>query len=360
MIKINDKTGCVGCSACVNRCPVHCITMLEDEEGFLYPEVIAERCINCGLCEKACPVLNIPEHQSVLTVYGCKNNDKEIRLTSSSGGMFTVLAEHILAKGGMVFGAAFDEKWQVHHIAVHDSTELKKIRGSKYVQSFIGCTYNEAEKLLKKGSYVLYSGTPCQIAGLKRFLGKEYDNLYTVDVVCHGIPSPMIYRKQLAEAEAVTGSAIKLVCFRDKQDGWKRGHLVFQTATGVISKSKQESPYMRLFLAGVSVRPSCPQCHYNNQHSSADLTIADYWGVDKQFPYYDDDQGVTLVLVNNEKGQQLFENIKSRISYIETDFDKGSRYNYAITKRTAAHPRREEFFANNDKHTLDEWADLLL
>ena len=360
MIKITDKAGCVGCGACVNRCPVHCIAMLEDEEGFLYPEVLAERCINCGLCDKVCPVLNLPEQQPVLAVYGCKNNDDEVRFTSSSGGTFTAIAEDILARGGVAFGAAFDEEWQVHHIAVHNSMELKKLRGSKYVQSSIGGTYSEAEKLLKQGVCVLYSGTPCQIAGLKGFLGREYDNLYTVDVVCHGIPSPLIYRKQLAEVEAATGTSIQEVRFRDKNDGWKGGRLIFQTESGAVNKNMRESPYMKLFLSGLSVRPSCPECHYNNQHSSADLTIADYWGVNKQFPEYDDDKGVTLVMVNNEKGQELFENIKSQINYIVTDFSKGAQYNYAITKRTEVHPRRKEFFADHDKHTLEEWAELLL
>lgn len=199
MISINDKKDCCGCAACVQRCPKQCITLHEDNEGFLYPQVDESLCIDCGLCEKVCPVINQADERTPLGVYAAKNPNESVRMQSSSGGVFTMLAERIIDEDGVVFGACFDERWEVVHSYVETKEALAKFRGSKYVQSKIGSTYQQVEGFLKSGRKVLFSGTPCQIAGLKKYLRKEYDNLLAVDFICHGVPSPGVFRTYLQE-----------------------------------------------------------------------------------------------------------------------------------------------------------------
>ena len=201
---------CCGCAACEQRCPTSCIVMREDEEGFLYPQTDTSKCIDCGLCEKVCPVLNQGEKRKPLHVYAAKNTKTRIRLQSSSGGIFTHIAEQIIQKNGVVFGARFDENWAVEHACTETLEGLAAMRGSKYVQSRIGRTYRQAKEFLESGRPVLFSGTPCQIRGLKLFLAKEYENLLTVDLVCHGVPSPEIWRQYLHEIIATGGADIQI------------------------------------------------------------------------------------------------------------------------------------------------------
>lgn len=360
MIDFADKAGCCGCSACASICPHGCIALRPDAEGFLYPEVNEEACVDCGLCEQICPLLHKPEQHELLAVYGAKNKNDVVRFTSSSGGIFTLLAEAVLTKNGVVFGAALDENLQVRHISVEDAEGLVCLRGSKYVQSEIAGCFAEARGLLRAGRQVLFSGTPCQIAGFKGYLVKDYPNLLTVDVVCHGVPSPEVYRKHLAELAAQAGEPVRQVRFRDKEKGWKRGETLFLTEHQRMGASKRKETYMRLFLNNISIRPSCGQCAFNNKHSLADITIADYWGVDKQFPDFDDDKGVTLVIVNTAKGAALLECVKPNAEFLTTDFAKGAQYNQAVAKSLPLHPLREFFFANLDKYTLAELAAKLL
>ena len=205
MIDIIDKTLCCGCAACVQRCPKQCITLHEDHEGFLYPKVDTETCIDCGLCEKVCPILNEGNKREPLKVYAAINKDEKIRLESSSGGIFTMLAEQTIGEGGVVFGARFDENWQVRLDYTETIEGIAAFRGSKYVQARTENIYQQAEKFLKEGRKVLFTGTPCQIAGLKKFLRKEYANLLAVDFVCHGVPSPKVWAKYLQELLASKG-----------------------------------------------------------------------------------------------------------------------------------------------------------
>ena len=234
MIHITEKFYCCGCMACVSVCPKQCIKMIEDEEGFLYPEIDASRCIDCKLCEKVCPELCQKEERSPLSVYAAKNKNEQIRLASSSGGIFTLLAEKVIDEDGVVFGARFNEKWDI----VHDYKETKEglvaFRGSKYVQSYMGDCYQKVKSFLQQGREVMFTGTPCQIAGLKNYLRKDYDNLLTVDVVCHGVPSPKVWRIYLDEiarkggkntvlSHPICGKAeIKSIDFRSKSTGWKK------------------------------------------------------------------------------------------------------------------------------------------
>lgn len=354
MLKLISKHDCCGCTACASICPKGCIAMTADSEGFYYPEINENLCINCGLCEKVCPLLHKPAQHTILNVYGAKNCDDGIRYTSSSGGMFTLFAMDVLNKGGVVFGAAFDGSLQVCHTGISTIQELEKLRGSKYVQSNMNGIFKQVRTLLAGGKKVLFSGTPCQIAGLKGFLMKDYENLTTVDVVCHGVPSAKVYNKYLQEIASDTGESITKVNFRDKANGWKQGETLFFTKTHRIGAPKRQETYMRLFLNNVSIRPSCGDCAFNNKRSLADVTIADYWGIDKQFPEFDDDKGVTLVMINTEKGQQLFDTVKDKTTYIATDFEKGAEYNLAVSKSLGLHPKRQYFFDNLEKKTLKE------
>ena len=328
--------------------------MKADSEGFLYPDVNIDMCVDCGLCEEVCPMMNKPMPHYIKGVYGAKNKDDSVRFTSSSGGMFTLFAEDILKRGGIVVGAALDENHTVKHCIVNSIDELPKLRGSKYVQSIIGDTYTKVRESLRAGKTVLFSGTPCQIAGLKRFLIKPFNNLITIDVVCHGVPSPRVYRKHLAEIASKTGEPIACVRFRDKSNAWKQGETLFFTEHTRAGAPKRQEPFMRLFLNNIIIRPSCSDCAFNNKRSLADITIADYWGIDKQFPEFDDDKGVTLVIVNTESGKAIFESIKNKAEVITTDFAKGAEFNLAVAKSLPLHKKRGFFFTNIDNYSIDE------
>lgn len=311
MIQIKDKSACCGCSACVQSCPKQCIVLKEDKEGFLYPVVNQTLCIACGKCEKVCPELHPFDAVQPLMVYAAKHPDESVRAESSSGGIFTLLADAVIDDGGVVFGARFDTDWSV----VHDFTEthegLQAFRGSKYLQSRIGNTFQLAEKFLKAGRKVLFSGTPCQIAGLKRYLHKDYENLLAVDFVCHGVPSPLVWKKYLEEIIAREHKLkIDAISFRNKDLGWKKYSFAL-TLSGVTNGGEKntvllstifpENEYMQAFLADFSLRPSCYACPAKGGKSGSDLTIGDFWGIEKIAPEIDDDKGCSLVIVHTNK-----------------------------------------------------------
>jgi len=360
MVIILDKKDCVGCGACASRCPKQCITMKEDNEGFAYPNIDKLSCINCGLCECVCPVINLPEYREVQAVYACYNKDEQVRMNSSSGGCFSLLADYVLKQGGYVAGAAFDTDLSVHHILINKVKDMALLRGSKYLQSRMENIYSLVKGALETGKPVLFSGTPCQGAGLSKFLGKEYDNLFSVDVVCHGVPSPKVYREKLSEVAEKMGEKAVSVNFRDKANGWRDFQLVFAGEKSFIKEVKQESPYMQAFLGNMSVRQCCSVCHYNNEHSSADLTIADYWGVETKFPELNDNKGVTVVLVNTIKGSQLFAQVRKNAKVWKSDFTHAAQHNFAMKNISALNTGREEFFARLGMENLDSLVPELL
>lgn len=336
MINIKDKKDCCGCSACVQRCPKQCISLKEDYEGFLYPEVDKTICIDCGLCEKVCPVLHQGEQRKPLKVYAAKNLDEEIRRQSSSGGVFTLLAEQIIQEGGVVFGARFDENWEVKHDFTETIEGLAPFRGSKYVQSRIEDNYKKAEEFLKQGRKVLFSGTPCQIAGLKRFLRKEYDNLLTVDFVCHGVPSPGVWRQYLKETVAlmcdknsvstdpisIENAHVESISFRDKSSGWKKYSFALTLSATLRSGVKNtvslcevypQNTFMKGFLADLYLRPSCYCCPSKAGKSRSDITIADCWGINNSYPELDDDKGMSLLIIYGGRIMRLLHNLQLHI-----------------------------------------------
>lgn len=359
MIILKNKKDCCGCEACVQRCPKRCISMHEDKEGFLYPNVNPSLCIDCGLCEKVCPVINQSEIHKPLKVYAAKNPDEQIRLSSSSGGIFTMLAEQVLNDNGVVFGARFNVNWEVEHGYADTLDGIASFRGSKYVQSRIGDSYLQVEAFLKQGRKVLFSGTPCQVAGLKKKLGnKKYDNLLTVDVVCHGVPSPLVWRKYLEEIIRPKGAAEKNVflslnempvitdiVFRDKTLGWKK------YGFEIRYKSKQEEVYlyeplnnnlfMKGFLKNLYLRPSCYACASRSGKSGSDITIADYWGIGKYYPKFDDDRGIGLVLINTLRGAEVYS--KLTVEGFETTYEQAISDNPCV-ERSVAIPKYRSLF----------------
>ncbi|WP_439810055.1 Coenzyme F420 hydrogenase/dehydrogenase, beta subunit C-terminal domain [Parabacteroides distasonis] len=325
MVDIKEKNECCGCNACVQRCPKSCITMREDNEGFLYPEVDREVCIDCGLCEKVCPVIHQGDKRKPLAVYAVKHKDDKIRLSSSSGGAFTALAESVIDEDGVVFGAKFDEDWSVFHDYTDTKEGLAAFRGSKYVQSRVGDSFKKAEYFLKAGRKVLFSGTPCQIAGLKRFLRKEYDNLLTVDFICHGVPSPGVWREYLKEETArqcggknsvlshpnikERDARIESISFRDKRLGWKKfsfaltlsvpnGHGAKNTV--LLSEPLNKNIFLRGFLTNLYLRPSCHACPAKSFKSGSDITISDFWGGQSIIPEWNDDKGISVMFLHKE------------------------------------------------------------
>ncbi len=366
MIKIVNKQDCCGCSACVQRCPKHCITLKEDGEGFLYPHVNSDECIDCGLCEKVCPELHHGERHIPLEVYAAKNKDESIRMQSSSGGIFTLLAEKVIQEGGVVFGAAFDVNWEVMHTYAETMEGLVDFRGSKYMQSRIGTAYQDTERFLKMGRKVLFSGSPCQIKGLKLFLRKGYDNLIAVDFICHGVPSPRVWREYLKETIARKGGknsvlpypipckiGIDTVDFRSKSTGWKKFSFALTLSetsvegvknTVLLSSVFSENPFMRAFLADLILRPSCYSCPSKSGRSGSDLTIADYWAIPQVAPEFDDDKGVSLVLVQTEKGKSFYQSLKEKTTFIVTSYQEAQGANGGFKEKTPMHPKRSRFF----------------
>lgn len=360
MINITNKQDCCGCSACVQRCPKHCIHLTEDTEGFLYPIIDKKICINCGICENVCPLLHLSKPITVLKTLAVKNVNEEERFSSSSGGVFISIAKAILQKGGVVFGAVYDEHWEVKHTHAETEKNVKAMMGSKYLQSRIENSYIETERFLKSGREVLFTGTPCQIAGLRYFLRKNYPNLLTVDFLCHGVPSPGIWRKYLYEIfpnlHTYSSSSLNItptitsISFREKTHGWKsysiefRGNPISQTGRNIIllSEIHRENPFMRGFLSDIYLRPSCYNCRCKNGVSQSDLTIADYWGIDKLMPDFDDDKGIGLVLINTSKGESYFNllNMEVRLSTLKD----AQQFNGGFKENIKMHPKRDFFF----------------
>ena len=346
MIQITDKTQCCGCTACEAVCPQSCITMNRDEEGFSYPIVDLDLCIGCDACEAVCPCLNRTENPPEPQAMAVRAKDNALRLFSSSGGVFSLLSTDMLERGGAVCGAVFDENFMVHHTIVWDETGVEPMRGAKYVQSNLNDTFRQIRDLVDGGMSVLFSGTPCQTQGLRNYLGKDADKVLTVAIVCHGVPSPKIWEKNLRELGTVTD-----VRFRDKRDSWKHYATNYLVNGAEIFRPVMEDPYMKGFLRDLYNRPSCTDCPAKTS-GYADLTLGDFWGAEKLVPELDDDKGTSAVLIQTEQGRKALQKLAGRVESKAVSFADAVRYNPAITTAAHDHPQRREAWKRLEQESL--------
>lgn len=342
MIKIEKAENCSGCHACYSVCPKQCISMVSDEEGFWYPKIDDTICINCRLCERVCPILHSKPIQNQPKAYACFNLDKPVRKESSSGGVFTLLGKWVISQGGVVFGAKFDDSFRVVHGFIENQEDLNQFRGSKYVQSLIGDVFKQVKMFLEQDRFVLFSGTPCQTDGLRAYLQHDYPKLFVQDIVCHGMPSPLVWQHYLDWA--LDGKTPKSVTFRNKDRSWVNYQVKIDTEYGIQQEVYRDNLFMKAFLSDICLRPSCSACHFKSLHRQSDLTLADFWGIQNVVPELFDDRGTSLVLVNSEKGGKLFEAIKQGLIYKEVDIQRAVQYNPSAYQVTKANPKRADFF----------------
>lgn len=354
MIDEIKKEECCGCYSCVESCPQHAISMESDVEGFWYPIVDKNKCINCNICEQKCPSKKNNIRSSQNKAYACLNKNNDIRLKSSSGGIFSAIAEYVIEQNGVVFGTCFDEEFNLKHDFVDNVIDLDKLRGSKYVQSKIGENYKIVKQLLKQGKLVLFVGTPCQIEGLKSYLDKDYINLICCDFICHGVSSPRVWKKFIIEKEQKYNSKVKEVSFRDKKKGWKQFSMVLKFGDdNLYRKDLNKDIMLRAYLSNICLRRSCYNCKYKTVDRASDLTFADFWRIDDVYPNINDDKGVSLLIINSKLGQSIFDNISNKIIYKKVDFKNQVSNIETLTKSVKENNNRSKFFEELDSNSLE-------
>lgn len=356
MINIQNPQDCCGCEACVAVCPQQCITMQENEEGFLYPVVDVSKCIECGLCNKVCPwehISGAPGPLAEPIVYAAWNLDEEIRRQSSSGGVFTVLAEHVLKQGGIVVGASFVQNCtKVEHIIVDSLEGLPRLRRSKYVQSSISPSLSiTIKKRLLSGSKVLFTGTGCQVAAIRNFLGRDYENFYACDLICFGVPSPGWYRRYVEKLSQRESEPLVAINMRSKHEGWKNYGVCEEYTTKTKFFSVHQSVWSHSFLKKIAHRYSCFVCKYARLERAGDITLGDFWGVKNKYPQYDEeDKGTSLLLVNSAKGEALLNECSEKLFLGKADMEHALKRNQKLLTPPPVPEERASFL--NDTKTL--------
>ena len=354
---LTDTKKCTGCGACVNKCPRQCITMEMNEEGFRYPQIEEEACVKCGQCVQVCPVDKAPEKSHETKAYICQTKEEKIWKTSSSAGIFSLLATEILNRKGVVFGAAFTEAFDVKHVVIEDLEDLEKLKRSKYVQSDIGDSYSRAKEYLDAGRYVLFTGTACQISGLKSFLKRDYERLYTQDLVCHGVPGPGVWERY--KRKYLQNGKIADIQFRDKSLGWFAGKISFIYKDG--RKCTDNGDYLTAFLKGYLSRESCYQCQFRGMERESDITLSDCWGWNKIVPDYDPSKGISVVLLHSARGMELFTSIKQHLTITEATAEKALEENEAAWLSPPRLPKRDMVFRMyQSQEAMDEILHMVL
>lgn len=348
MAYLVNKEKCTGCSACVSVCPKSCLKIVRNVDGFCFPQFVTDKCVNCGVCQKICPVINPKESPEQITMaYAAFTKDSNVRMQSSSGGIFSEISVEMLNQGGVVYGAAHDNQFRVIHKCIKNNADLPVLRGAKYAQSDLGNCFLDVQERLKNGQQVLFSGTPCQVAGLKSFLQQDYDELLCVDFVCHGIPSPMVWEKYVQYRAHLDNNNVfpKHINLRSKESGWSRYSysVAFDYADGkrYISSNGNDA-FMRLFVGDYILRESCSNCQFKGYDRVSDITLGDFWGIWDVAPAMDDNKGTSLVLVHSSKGEDVLKSISDKIKYKQVTLEEASRMNPSLLKSSVHQPGREK------------------
>ena len=356
MIQISEQN-CCGCSACANICPRHAISMKRDHKGFQYPEINFDLCVNCGKCEQICPFHNqfsISQNKKPLTQYIARSKNAETLRASSSGGLFTELSDEILRSGGVVYGAGFDSESRIIHQRAQNVEQRNRLRGSKYVQSDMACSFGELADDLNAGGTVLFSGTPCQTAAVYSYCKMKHicmDNLFLCDVICHGVTSPMVWEKYVSFIKKnYCGDEIQSVNFRDKAFG-SGYNMTIKGSKGVYHKDDTIDPFIRIFTRNYAMRLSCNNCPMKKEDRMSDITIGDFQNERKYFPEYDDGKGISVVLINTEKGHSLFQAIHNRLDYKLCSFEQAKQIN--LYAQIPPSPKSAAFYQDVEKKSFE-------
>ena len=360
-VMLADQITCSGCSACAMVCSAGAIMMKADAEGFVRPSIEWEKCIHCEACGKVCPVLRKFEDKPPMPqAYAARALDYDLKRTSSSGGIFYLLGEQIIQRGGVVFGCVIKKPYfTVQHACAETRVELAAMKGAKYVQSDMGDCFKKVKQLLLRGRLVLFSGTPCQVLGLKSYLGTQEKNLITVTFICHGVPSPAVYEKYLKEVND-KGYEIQSVSFRDKTYSWRLFSMALGVKGGRKIRDLSHDPFLRVFLANLCLRPSCYHCLCQNGRNGADITLADFWGVVHFTPEMDDNMGTSYVLVHTSQGEELWKTCLSLVESRSVPFDATIQYNRAYFESPVMPSKRADFFRLFQKRSLASLGDYLI
>jgi len=357
MIDLTSKNECTGCQACRLLCPNHCITMDTDDAGFQIPLIDRANCADCGLCVSRCPESSrmiFPQNDCIKVLAARRYIDDKLLSKSSSGGVFVGIARKVLeTPGNAVFGCAFDANMVARHICVTDIKDIAPLQSSKYVQSDTGDTYLQTRTLLEEGKTVFYTGTPCQIAGLYAFLEKDYDNLLTADLICHGVPSPLLFKRYINRLSKKFGENVINYNFRSKdKNGWGL-NLILETETRTKAIMWQTDPYYLSFLENRTLRECCYICKYASHHRVADITLGDFWGIELEHPEFYDRSGVSVILVNTTKGDNFFETVYNDFDIIESDFEKVVKKNMNLRKPSPRSKLRDIAYKNIWNENID-------
>lgn len=353
-----NNDDCCGCRACEKICPKNAITMVYNNEGFLVPIIDKNLCVNCGLCLKSCPQFNTfkEKKDNSIEAFAARAKKTKDLLNGSSGGIFSTIAKFIIENKGFVYGCCFDENMNPIHLCVNKIEDIAKLCGSKYVQSDTNNTYENVKEQLEDNNTVLYIGTPCQIAGLKSFLKNDFKNLYTIDLVCHGVPSPKLFKKYIEWLEKKYKDKVEMYYFRNKiKSGWGlTSRIKFKSGKEKIIDFRLD-PYYKTFIDAKNYRECCYRCKYSNLTRIGDITLADFWGIEKEHPDFYSPYGNSAIIINNKKGKFLFDSIKNQIDYISTDINKILRYNKNLQQPSKRYYERSNIYLNLEKKGFDRY-----
>lgn len=342
---LDNENLCCGCGTCYNVCPKKAIKMKENEEGFYHPEIDESVCVDCGLCQKVCPILKeLPTSDN--HVFAIKHNDDETRLQSASGGAFTLFSDYILQNQGVIYGVAFDESFTAKYIRSENAGGRDRMRGSKYVQAASYDIYPQVKLDVNNNKQVLFCGTPCQVAGLLSYLRKPYNNLTTIDIMCHGVMSPRIFKDYICYINRKYG-VIKSFTFRDKKIAWRGCHISVIQDDKIISETIPLNVARQLYYGHYATRPSCHSCHFTSVNHVSDITIGDFWGIENSNPSFEDALGVSLIIVNSEKGREIWEECKNNCIYLVETLEHCKQPQ--LYRSATPNPSRKQFWIDYKK-----------